>query len=452
MNSKKLEKAIKFLDPWLAFRYRANDFWPGFTVAISHKGKIIFNRSYGYANVERKEKLTSNHIFRIASQSKTFTATAIMQLVDNKKIKLDDLVVKYLSWLSKHKDKRFQKITVKHLLSHSAGIIRDGLDSNFWLLTRPFPDRAQFKKEVLDANLVLNSGKKMKYSNFGFTLLGFVIEGVSSISYNDYIVKNIIKPLGLKNTGPEYSPQIKSRLVTGYSRKDGKKRKPFPIDIDTKVMSATTGFYSTSEDLCKYFNAQMMGSGKLLSDESKKIMQEGVVKIPKDAVKEKYGLGFTISKIGKRGVFGHEGGFPGQITTTICDPKSELVVTVLTTCVDGNALYFIEGVVLVLDYFEKHYSLKSKKNLDKFGGLFTNIFNVTYVIPMGNHLVAVYPNLFNPFEDVEQLKYVDNNTLRIGSTNGFYAEGELVHYSFDKNGNIKSVKYAGATMLPERKR
>ncbi len=449
MNSKKLLKAIKFISSWLDYRYRVSEYWSGFTVAVSYEGKILFNKSYGYANIEKKEKLTPNHIFRIASHSKTFTATAIMQLVEKKKIKLDDPAVMYLPWLREHEDKLIQKITIKQLLSHSAGVIRDGLDSNFWLLTKSFPDSDEFKKEVLKADLVLRSGKKMKYSNFGFTLLGLIIEKVSGSSYNDYVVENIIKPLGLQNTGPEYFSGVKEKLVTGYSRKDGKKRKPFPLEIDTKIMSAATGFYSTSEDLCKYFEAHLIGSGKLLTDDSKKIMQSSVVKIPKGSIEKKYGLGFIISNMGKREVFGHTGGFPGQNTTTICDPKNKLVITVLTNCIDGNSLYITRGILSVFDYFEKHYSLDSKEDLDKFGGLFKNIFGVVDVVSMGNHLVSVYPDVFSPFEGIEQLKFIDGNTLKIGATNGFYSEGELVRYIFDKSGKIKSLTYAGSIMLPE---
>lgn len=79
-------------------------------VAIVHRGIIIFNEAYGYANLENKEKLTINHIFRIASHSKTFTATAVMQLQEKGQLRIDDYVVDYLEWLKEHSDKRWQKL------------------------------------------------------------------------------------------------------------------------------------------------------------------------------------------------------------------------------------------------------------------------------------------------------------------------------------------------------
>lgn len=448
MNSEKLSKALLFLDPWLAYRYKANE-WPGFTVAISHKGKTIFNNSYGYANLERDEKLTPNHIFRIASHSKTFTAVAILQLAEENKITLSDPLTKYLPWLSLHKDKRFQKVTIKQVLAHNAGVIRDGIDSNFWLLAKPFPTAENFQDEILKADLVLSPGKKMKYSNYGFTLLGLVVESASGMSYNDYIIKHIVKPLGLENTGPEYISDIKSKLVTGYSRKDGEQRIPFPVEIDTKVMSAATGFYSTSEDLLIYFQALMEGSGKLLSDESKKLMQKGDVKIAKSSTEKKYGLGVITYQMGKHKLFGHGGGFPGQITTTVCDPKEELIITVLTSCIDGSALSFTKGIVSVLDYFENHYKLHTKLHLEKFEGIFQNIFAVSQITSMGNHLICVFPNVYSPFESTEKLKYIDNTKLKIGATNGFYSEGELVEYVFQENGKANHINYAGFKMTPD---
>lgn len=448
MNDKKLEKALKFLDPWLDYRQKVNDTWPGFTVAISHNRQIVFNKSYGFANLETKEKLTPNHIFRIASHSKTFTAAAIMQLVEKKKIKLEDCIVTYLPWLSKHTDKRFQNVTVKQLLSHSAGVIRDGLDSNYWLLTRPFPNKDELKKEILEARLVLKNGKKMKYSNFGYGLLGLIIEEISGVSYNEYVVQNIVKPLGLKSTGPEYNSRIHPKIAVGYTRKDNKKRKSLSNSIDTKSLSPATGFYSTSEDICTYFNALIPGSGKLLSDISKKKMQKGFVKIPKGYAKEQYGFGFICSKVGKHELFGHGGGFPGHNTKTICDPKNELVITVLTSSIEGYVTPFLNGILSILDYFDRHYNLNSDKNLDKFEGIFENISGVSSIVSMGDYLVGISPNAFKPFENVEKLKPTNETTLRIGLTNGYYSEGELIKYAFNKSESVKFITYAGARMDP----
>ncbi|MGC1176907.1 MAG: serine hydrolase [Candidatus Saccharimonadales bacterium] len=402
------------------------------------------------ADIEKKEKLTSEHIFRIASHSKTFTATAIMQLQEQGKLKIDDHVVNYVPWLKDHKDSRFSQITIRQLLSHGAGVIRDGLDSNYWQLGRPFPDAAQFKAEMLAADLVIDNNTKLKYSNYGYSLLGCVIEAVSGVTYHDFVVQYIVKPLGLKNTGPEYAANIKDQIVTGYSRPDlpDKRRLAF-VQIDTRAMAAATGFYATSEDICTYFTAQIVGSGKLLSDESKNEMQRMQWQAEYVAEKQEYGLGLRIDHIKHRYLIGHGGGFPGQITTTLCDPKDQLVVTVLTNCLDSGARKIAQSIISLMDYFQNHWAMPQDK-FDRFEGRFMELFSVVDVIASGKKLFAGSSESWQLFDHPDELEHVQDNTFKIVKTNSFASEGELVHFKLDSGGKVKSVMWAGELCLPEK--
>lgn len=449
MKERVLNKSLEYLKDWLRFRYEREEM-PGFAVAISYKGKILLNEAYGYANLENKEKLTTQHIFRIASHSKTFTATAIMQLQEQGKLRIDDYVVDYLPWIKKHKDKRWQKVTIRQLLSHSAGIIRDGKDGNFWSLARPFPNQSQLKKEILDTKLIVDNNTTMKYSNYGYSLLGLIIETISGQKYNDYVLQHIVKTLKLKNTGPEYSKKISEQIVTGYSRRDvGKKRLPI-ANVNTTAMSPAAGFYSNSEDLCRYFTAHIVNTGELLNDESKKEMQRTQWQIQNTDTKEEYGLGFHIDYLGERRMFGHSGGFPGQITKSLCDPKDKLIVVVLTNAIDGWASYIANNIVNSIDYFQQNSSARAKHDLSKFEGRFMTLWSVIDVIAMGRKIVAVYPDSWDIFIKPDELKYVDSNTLKITKTSSFGSEGELVRYNFDKNNKVISLSYAADKFLPEK--
>ena len=358
MNERALKEAADYIKGWLRFNYERRDI-PGFTVAIAHDGKTILNRAYGYANLEKQEKLTPNHLFRIASHSKTFTATAIMQLQEQGKLHIDDNIVDYLKWLKHHKDKRWNNVTIRQLLSHGAGVIRDGTDSDYWILEYPFPDEAEFKKIILATDLVIDNNTRLKYSNFGYTLLGMLVAQVSDLPYNDYVVENIIKPLGLSNTGPELISQISNRLVTGYTPLGPDKQRLPVAQVNTHSMSAATGFYSNGEDLCKYFTAHMIGSGKLLSDESKTEMQQMQWKAKNTRDKIEYGLGLDIEYLNKHRLLGHGGGFPGSITRSFFDPKRKIVVIVLTNANGGPATHINKNVIKVLDYFQKIASLQN---------------------------------------------------------------------------------------------
>lgn len=438
-----LDRAVKYIDSWLRFKFERSEL-PGMVVAIAHKGEQLLLRPYGYANIEAKEKMTADHVFRIASHSKTFTGTAVMQLQEKGKLRLDDYVVKYVPWLKQHKDERWQKVTIRQLLSHSAGVIRDGEDADYWLVEKPFPNQAELKAAILKSKLVFDTNIKQKYSNYGYSVLGEVIARVEGQPYNDYVTQNIIEPLGLKNTTPEYDA-TRGKYVTGYTRQEPHKRKALSHP-DTHAMSAATGFCSTAGDLCKYFSAHFVGSGKMLDDESRKEMQrtQSISRTPED-YPEEYGLGLGVYFVDKHRIFGHGGGFPGHITKTMCDAENEVVVCVLTNCIDGNAEEIARGIWSVIYKFKDAASTKPEHDLASFEGRFMNIWGVSDFVALGNSIYEADPLQWSPFNSTVELERVDSKTLRYKRTYMVLSPGENVVY--DDDGSIRS---SGATMLPEK--
>jgi D-alanyl-D-alanine carboxypeptidase len=238
MNRRSLDRAVDYLGPWLAYR-RPYANVTGYGVAISWRGELVFNEAFGYANMREKVPLTPGHIFRVASHSKSFTATAVMQLAETGRLRLDDPVVAFLPWLSAHRDRRLREVTLRLLLSHGAGITRDGRDCDFWQLERPFPDAAQLRHEVFGAPLVTEANTALKYSNIGYSLLGMVVEEASGGPYTDYVMEHIVEPLGLRATGPEWKGHGRSAAVTGHTRRDANgDRKAVPV-VDTRSLSTS---------------------------------------------------------------------------------------------------------------------------------------------------------------------------------------------------------------------
>jgi len=454
MKTDGLSASISFIDSWLALLWERGEI-PGFVVAIADKGKIVFKKAYGYANLEKKEKLTTSHIFRIASHSKIFTATAIMQLAERGHLRIDDHVVDYLPWLKQHQDKRFLKVTIRQLLSHTAGVIRDGLVNDYWALLDPFPNEKQLRTAILKSSLVFDTNIQMKYSNFGYSLLGLVIEAGSGKTYNQYVIEHIVQPLGLKDTGPDYSGDysrdLDDKLVTGHSRADlNKTRLSITGKVETNSMSSATGFYSTVADLCKYFAAQKVGTKLLLNDESKKEMQRAQCRVTNSKQSEEYGLGFIIEYLSSRCLFGHRGGFPGQRTSSLSDSKSDLFVVVLTNCIDASPGAINKSIFSVIDHFLKNGSAsQSKKKLHRFQGRFMELWSILEFVVLGDKIVAIDPTSWQPFDDAEELEYVDEKTLKVVKTNAFASEGELIHFTFSKSGEIKTVLVCGTTMWPQ---
>src|SRR6185503_10858280 len=122
---KVLNQAISLIDPWLAYLRYALEF-PSLTVGVVNNRKTVFARAYGYADIKKQRKATTQTCYRIASNSKVFTAICIMQLVNKKKLALNDPISKHLPWFKSDKQRALQKVTIRDLLSHSSGLIREG--------------------------------------------------------------------------------------------------------------------------------------------------------------------------------------------------------------------------------------------------------------------------------------------------------------------------------------
>ena len=200
---KEIEQTTKILDAWLPWKIQY-DHIPGLAVGIVYKNNLIYKKGFGYANIKLKTRMTPETCFRIASISKTFTAVAIMQLVEQNKINLDDKVEKYLPWFKVKNGKlTSSNITIRQLLSHTAGVFRDGVTPHWE--NDIFPDIKLLKQSVSSKSLVYENLTKFKYSNFGYALLGEVIKEVSGLEYNAYVTKNIINEIGMNHSFPDYA-------------------------------------------------------------------------------------------------------------------------------------------------------------------------------------------------------------------------------------------------------
>lgn len=448
LNPSKVKAAVNYIDTWLEFNFDSSRL-PGMQVAIQHKDRVVYSRSFGFADVVSKKKLTNQNVLRVASHSKTFTATAIMQLVEEGALNLDDKVSKHLVWFKSSEDKRVAEVTVRQLMNHTAGVIRDGDDVDYWQVLREFPTRKELQSYVSKSYLVYDADEKFKYSNFGYGYLGLVVEAASGTSYREYITKNIIDKLGLKSTGADLDAKAKKLLATGYGMElFGKPRRAFE-HIDTNDLSSATGVYSNAEDLCKYFSAHFIGNTTLLSDKSKRQMQHGYWK-PEGVKDQRYGLGLINYKKKGWSIYGHSGGFPGFITNTRFEPKLELVVSALTNVYDSPASKVCGKVIDIIDTFQQdtdHVEAKIKEP-SKFEGRFYSTWGAIDFVFVGNKPFAIDPMDWAAFDDAEELSVIDDVTLKIEKTSGYSYLGETVKFHFDAKDKAKSITYAGRTMLP----
>ena len=188
---------------------------PGLAFGIVADGKLLYNGNIGYTDIDKKIPVTSSSLFRIASMSKSFTAMAILKLRDDGKLNLDDAAYLYIPELKtlKYPTADAPHITLRHLLSHSAGFPED----NPWG-DRQLADTDKDLMEFIGKQITFSNppGIAYEYSNLGFALLGKIITKVTGMRYQDYIKQNIWEPLGMKTSTWEYAEVAPDKLAHGY--------------------------------------------------------------------------------------------------------------------------------------------------------------------------------------------------------------------------------------------
>jgi CubicO group peptidase (beta-lactamase class C family) len=184
---------------------------PGITIAITKDTDIVYTKGFGVKNTDTKEKLEPYNTFHIASVSKTFTATTVMQLYEKGKIDINKPLITYLPYFTM-KDERYKDITVKEMLNHTSGM--PDVDDYEW--DKGIKDEGaaeRYTRSLSDSRLISTPGTEFHYSNIAFDIMADLIAKVSGISFEKYAKENILTPLEM-NESSFYYPEIKKSLRT----------------------------------------------------------------------------------------------------------------------------------------------------------------------------------------------------------------------------------------------
>lgn len=443
MDGRALQAALEYVPQYLEFQMR-NSQQPGCSVAIAHKGRVVFERAWGSANAVTGAELTPRHRFRVASHSKSFTAAGILKLRETGKIKLDDRAGEYVQGL--HGE--VARATIGQLLSHTAGIIRDGVDSGQWVDRRPFLDADELKA-ALAVKPVLQTSARFKYSNHGFGLLGLVIEAVTGESYNEWIARAVVTPAGLEETTPDMPLPRGARLAAGHSgRLPLGRRVAIPGRNPTQALASATGFVATAADLARFY-AQIDPAAKksFLSAESRREMVRRQWRDPHSSLERYYGLGTISGTTAGWDHAGHSGGFQGFITRSAALLERDLSVSVLTNAADGLSHFWFEGIVNILAGFAKNGAAKGAAK--SWAGRWWSLWGCTDLVPMGDKVIAAVPALFNPFMDATEIKLTGRDTGTIALAGGFAHHGENVRRVRNAAGRVTEVWMSGNRLMSE---
>lgn len=291
------------------------------SVLVAENGKVVYKGAVGLANMEWNIPNAPDTKFRLGSITKQFTATVILQLVEQGKIKLNG---KLSDYLPEYRKDVGEKVTIHQLLTHTSGIPSYTSQPGFFENVSRNPYKVdEFVKKYASGDLEFEPGSKFLYNNSGYFLLGAIIEHVTGKAYEQVLQENIFNPAGMKNTGYDHHDTILSKRATGYSKTpDGYTNAAY---LDMSIPYAAGSLYSTVEDL--FLWDQALYTDKLLSAQSKALMYTPFL--------NNYAYGWAIQNASFKlnnadvPVITHDGGINGFTTTIVRFPKEKNLIVML---------------------------------------------------------------------------------------------------------------------------
>jgi CubicO group peptidase (beta-lactamase class C family) len=319
-------KNFAYADSVMSANYKPDA--PGAVLLIARNGYPVFEKAYGMANMGLKIPNRIGYNFEIGSNTKQFTAVAILQLVQKGELSLQDDLHKYLPRYNTHG----QHITIENLLTHTSGIPSYTEEPNFNWRDNINISKDSLMMRVSQDSLLFKPGTNWSYSNTGFFLLGMVIEKITGMTYADYIQKNILDPLHMNHTYVGIGNKIIPNLVTGYAYVPGNGKYKDAIDIPFSEVFSAGDMISNVNDLLKWDNA--LYTDKLVNP---RLLQKAWTSYTlKNGQKTGYGYGWLVTHYKNVGLIWHDGAVPGFLSAVIRLPRKHAYIALLSNTYKVN--------------------------------------------------------------------------------------------------------------------
>ncbi len=442
------QEKVALLDAWITAKM-AEQGLPGMSVGLVHDGRLIWAKGYGFSDTGKKIPATPSTIYRMASITKTFTATAILQLRDAGKLQLDDSVSKYLPWFKV--SSRFSDapaITIRHLLTHTSGLPREAAYP-YWT-DNTFPTLEQIKATLLNQEAVFPTETRWKYSNLGFAMAGEVVAAVSGEPYEHYIRTHILEPLGMTSSSIVLPEAQWSRLATGYGQRqpDGSRvTRPF---TDCKGITPAANLSSTVEDLGRYLAFQMGDgtvAGRVILKASTLKEMHRIHWIQQDW-QSGWGLGFSVTHLSGKAYVGHIGILSGYRTAISFLPDEQTGVVVLSNADDGHPTFFLRQIFALLEGSLGHAPtpepmLQTDPAWVRFIGRYRDLWGESDVRILDGNLVIVDPEADEPLDGMIRLIPDGKDRFRVPVPDrlSYDSVGEPVTFESGPDGTVVRMKH-----------
>lgn len=450
-------EALRLVDAWLD-SVQAYQHIPAISAGVVSGDVLVWSKGYGTIDEQHTVLASSTTIYSICSISKLFTSVALMQQYEAGKVRLDEPITTYLPW-AKLKDTGEESgpITLRGILTHSAGLPRES-DFPYWSGPDfPFPTREQIRSTISTQPPLFPAERYFQYSNLGLTLAGEVVEAVSGQPYAQYVKAHLLDPLGLNDTRTFMPMDLYGkRLAVGYGalKRDGTRDRV--KRFDAKGITPAAGYTSTVEDLGKFaswqFRLLRTGKEEILKSSTLREMQR--VQYMDPGWKTSWGLGFWIDHKDKDTYVGHGGSCPGYHTALRMRTKDELAAIVMDNGSEDPG-GFSASVFAILDK-RKGYEFKDPDpatgiDLEAFSGHYSSQpwGSESVIVPWAGGLAILSLPNENPAEAIGFLKPKGGDLFRRVRDDG--SEAEEIKFQRDASGRVTSfVHFSNIThRIPE---
>ena len=297
---------------------------PGYAAIVTQHGKTLFHGAVGLADIETEVPISPDHVFRLGSITKQFTAVAILQLAEQGKLRLDDVITEHIP----NYPTQGKKICIEHLLNHTSGI-KSYTSMEYWsaeVRKKDFTPAElidQFKNEPMD----FDPGDQFSYNNSGYILLGYIIERITGRTYEDYIETEFFDKLGMKNSRYGRPFELIQNKAKGYDADDTGEIINAPYLSMTQPYAAGA-LLSTTRDLSIWneavFNYELISKESLDLAHTRTILNSG---------EKKYsGLGWRFNRLKGSYAINHSGRINGFATHASYFPEEQVFVAVFSNC------------------------------------------------------------------------------------------------------------------------
>jgi CubicO group peptidase (beta-lactamase class C family) len=415
---------------------------PGISAAVIYDQQVIWAKGLGFADLERNVPASPQTIYRCASITKLFTASMLMQLRDAGKVNLDDPLSKYLpSFRIASRFPDSPPITLLQIATHTSGFPREA-PLDYWRTLKFPPVESLIAAVSSKGDRAFPPYVEWKYSNVGYAILGRALSQAAGEPYFSYVADHILKPLGMNRSGYFLSPEMQTRMATGYfPPRDGQAAKP-AFQPDYGGYGPASSLYSSVEDMAHFISLQFRDGpaqgSQILSGSTLREMHAANWINPD--WQSGWGIGFQIQRIGDQIAVGHSGGVQGFTTNITMIPKLKIGVAIFTNTNTEPAEFAREALGTLIPAIQHAQERQRPEpapapaGWQKYVGVYRDPFGRSQVRIRHNQLQLVSADEVDakPIELIPE----EENKFRMKSGP---SSGELLVFELDSTGKVTSM-------------